>query len=310
MDSSSASCSARVSNDVAHGGTKSVKFIDGHNNGWAILDIQNQFDETEITFWIYMFDTNRILYIYTYEFGIGSDFLALVGFNTDNKIYAYDGGVETEIVATYNKEQWYKMRIVFDLDADRYDVFIDEVLEADDFSFLNGPATSFKACRFISGKAINSGTMGYIDDVNIGELTYEPPAKPNLLFGAGFNDSAPYVELHWNHSLLDVQLFEIQNSTDKISWDYLGNSTTANYTDTHVFNGTARFYRVRACNFTGGSWWNSSFSDIDFEIVYFLPFSEGIENGLNIIESDAPWVALAIILSIIAGLLFMRKRNE
>jgi len=132
---------------------------------------------------------------------------------------------------------------------------------------------------------------------------------PNLLFGAGFNASSPYVELHWNHSLDSTEFFEIQNSSDAISWEYLGQSNTANYTDDEVFNGTARYYRVRACNYTD-EWFNSSFGHPDFEIVYFLLGVGGNgENGIMVQESDAPWIALAIILSIVAGLLFTRVKR-
>ncbi|MBA7491392.1 hypothetical protein ES702_01937 [subsurface metagenome] len=137
--------------------------------------------------------------------------------------------------------------------------------------------------------------------------TPEPPSDPNLLFGAGFNSSTPYVDLQWNHSLLNVQFFEIQNSSDASDWTYLGQSITANYSDTQVFNGTERYYRVRACNQTDGTWYNSSWADWNFEKVYF---EKKIGNGNEIFyESDAPWIALAIILSIIAGLLFTRMKR-
>ena len=151
-------------------------------------------------------------------------------------------------------------------------------------------------------REIGSGTYTQLT------ITWEQPqapSNPNLLFGAGFNSSSPYVELHWNHTLENVEFFEIQNSTDKISWEYLGQSDTANYTDYEVFNGTARYYRVRACNYTD-VWLNSSFCNVDFEIVYFVSEIAG-ENGA--VESDAPWIALAIILSIVAGLLFTRIKR-
>jgi len=113
-----------------------------------------------------------------------------------------------------------------------------------------------------------------------------PPSDPDLLFGAGFNATSPYVELHWNHSLVDVQFFEIQNSSDAESWTYLGQSTTANYTDSQVANGTERYYRVRACNQTGGTWYNSSWADVNFEIVYFIPDTEP-PPSINIPQVDA-----------------------
>lgn len=105
--------------------------------------------------------------------------------------------------------------------------------------------------------------------------TPPPPEKPTTLFGAGFNTSSPYVELHWEWNYTDLDFFEVQNSSDGVSWTYLGQSTTANYTDAQVVNGTERYYRVRANNLTGGTWFNSSFSDVDFETVYFIPGTPG-----------------------------------
>jgi len=55
-----------------------------------------------------------------------------------------------------------------------------------------------------------------------------------------------------------------------VSWEYLGSNTTGEYHDFLVVNGTERYYRVRACNFTGSVWDNSTWSDINFEKVYFL----------------------------------------
>ena len=132
-----------------------------------------------------------------------------------------------------------------------------------------------------------------------------PPADPNLLFGAGFNASSPYVELHWNHSLVNVQFFEVQNSTDKISWDYLGQNTTAEYHDFQVVNGTERYYRVRACNFTYGNWYNSSFTDINLEKVYFIITTEAAEAGDTIIMGAAGvfWIILIILVPIIGYVL-------
>lgn len=114
-----------------------------------------------------------------------------------------------------------------------------------------------------------------------------PPSDPDLLFGAGFNTTSPYVELHWNHSLVDVQFFEVQNSSDGVSWTYLGQSNTANYTDSQVVNGTERYYKVRACNQTGGDWYNSSFTDVNFETVYFISDTEEAPAQINIPQIDA-----------------------
>jgi len=112
-----------------------------------------------------------------------------------------------------------------------------------------------------------------------GGIVYLTPDVPTELFGAGFNSSSPYVELYWNHNNLTlVDVFEVQNSTDKISWDTLGYNTTMEYTDYQVVNGTDRYYRVRACKEQPDGWHNSSWID-DFEKVYFLKGGNGIGGG-------------------------------
>ena len=112
----------------------------------------------------------------------------------------------------------------------------------------------------------------------------EPPKleASNKLFGAGFNASVPNVILRWASNLTDISFFEVQNSTDKISWDYLGQSTTNQYIDLQVTNGLERFYRIRACNYTDGAWDNSTFTDINFEKVYFVSGGDGLFPGLAI----------------------------
>lgn len=100
--------------------------------------------------------------------------------------------------------------------------------------------------------------------------SYSDPDSPELLFGAGFNRSVPYVELCWDHDLNDTDFFEVQNSTNKVAWDTLGTSTTTGYVDYEVENGTERYYRVRACIDQPDGWHNSTFTDINYEEVNFL----------------------------------------
>jgi len=125
--------------------------------------------------------------------------------------------------------------------------------------------------------------------------------RPTDLFGAGFNSSSPYVSLYWKSNLTDISLFEVQNSTDKISWETLGSNTTAEYHDFQVVNGTERYYQVRACNFTGGVWDNSTFTDINFETVYFVEAAEAAEGDTIIMGgSGIFWIILIIIVPIVA----------
>ena len=143
--------------------------------------------------------------------------------------------------------------------------------------------------------------------IGFGEEEERPLVEPpNKLFGAGFNGSIAYVDLRWFSNLTDINFFEVQNSTDKIAWDYLGTSTTNNYTDLEVVNGTERYYRVRACNFTGAAWDNSSFTDINFETVYY---EVGGTPGPGPIGGLFPGLAIGISLLIIGAILALEKRR-
>ena len=121
---------------------------------------------------------------------------------------------------------------------------------------------------------------------------------PTKLFGAGFNTSSPYVDLYWTSNLTDIDFFEVQNSTDNVSWDYLGSNTTAEYHDFQVVNGTERYYQVRACNYTGVFWINSTFTDTNFETVYFVEAAEG--DTIIMGGSGVFWIILIIMVPIVA----------
>jgi len=129
---------------------------------------------------------------------------------------------------------------------------------------------------------------------------------PTKLFGAGFDGSTPYVSLYWTSNLTNIDFFEVQNSTDKITWGYLGQNTTKEYHDFEVVNGTERYYRIRACNFEYGEWFNSSFTDINFETVYFVM---PLGNGVTTIPSLFPGLAFGIALFIIAAAYYYYQRR-
>jgi len=211
---------------------------------------------------------------------------------------------------TYSINTWYKVTLLLDYDTDKFKVYIDDTYYGEVSTVLTG--TGLTNSEHIASSTVHSNT-GYLDDFCIAkyvdpEPTHgdwgeeeEPPVleAPNKLFGAGFNASAPYVILRWASNLTDINFFEIQNSTDKISWDYLGQSTTNQYTDLQVTNGLERFYRIRACNYTGGAWDNSTFTDINFEKVYFVSEGGGLFPGL----------AIGISLLIIGAIYALEKRR-
>ncbi len=160
---------------------------------------------------------------------------------------------------------------------------------------------------------VYSTASGDLDDedvfIDVFTLTIRTPSAPTKLFGAGFNASSPYVKLHWAHALLIFTHFEVQNSSNKVAWDYLGqNATAAQYTDNKVVNGTERYYKVRACRNTGVGWKNSTFTDVNFETVYFVAEIGEDEAAINVFTGSSGifGIILCIIVPIVA---FMLKRR-
>jgi len=111
---------------------------------------------------------------------------------------------------------------------------------------------------------------------------------PSMFYGAGFNDSVPFVDLRWTHDLTVVDFFELQNSSNNIAWEtlaFIGNTSTE-YTDYEVENGTERYYRIRACRDLGAGWDNSSwitnFETVDFLVEIFINPLSGSWESFNV----------------------------
>lgn len=167
---------------------------------------------------------------------------------------------------------------------------------------MDGFSTSTTYVYLYSGTYGSYITNSYFDAIRAGKYIDPEPEhgawgseEPIIemitnLYGAGFNASTPYVELLWTWNYTYRDFFEIQNSSDGESWGYLGQSTTINYTDYLVVNGTERYYKVRACNNTNGGWDNSTFSEVNFEKVYFI-LGIGAGPGPTVIQNvTGEWI--------------------
>jgi len=210
-------------------------------------------------------------------------------FKQDDFVYGYENGGETQVQATNN----------FPLKSPniKYWIGVDSTLGRD----LDGKVDEVRLSSIArSGSYMKANYEACLDDLlDFGEEEeFLPLETPDKLFGAGFNSSSPYVTLHWTTNLTGITFFEVQNSTDKVSWDTLGTNTTAEYHDFQVVNGAERYYRIRACNYTGSAWDNSSFTDINFEKVYFVEADEG--DTIIMGSSGVFWIILIIMLPIIA----------
>jgi len=85
-----------------------------------------------------------------------------------------------------------------------------------------------------------------------------------------------------------------------VDWAYLGQNTTREYTDTTVSNGTEVYYKVRACKLTGVGWKNSSFSDSNFETVYFIEAAGAVAADIIMGAAGVFWILLIILVPVVA----------
>ena len=199
-------------------------------------------------------------------------------------IYWYRNGVPDGTDTTYNTLKTNTQALLLIRTLNSIDADIDEFRASDIVRTANYFKVTYEA--------------GIDHLLDFGEEETPPLEAPDKLFGAGFNASSPFVNLRWVSNLTDISFFEVQNSTDKITWEYLGQNTTMEYNDFQVVNGTEKYYRVRACNFTGAAWKNSTWTDIDFETVYYV---NGSGAGPGPSPSLFPGLAIGIAILIIAG---------
>ena len=226
-----------------------------------------------------------------------------VTFERNDFVYGYEDGVQTQgevigdsPIRTVNNRMFLGVNrdLSLDLDGKLDEIRISNVTRSHEW--------------------LNATYQSNIDDlVDYGEeeeYVDKPMYTPTYLFGAGFNGSAPVVDLYWTSNHTDIDFFEVQNSTDKVTWAYLGQNTTTEYHDLRVINGTQRYYRVRGCNFTDAVWSNSSWSDVNFETVYFVEAVTGGAIPAVVVGATGKYYALAIILLILGLLLGLGMRRR
>ena len=91
---------------------------------------------------------------------------AVVFFRHTGNIEAKDGpsGSTSIALRQYQSDTWYDIKIVMDFQNKTYDVFIDNILEADDFGFFESSYGTPQSFKWRSGETWGTG---WIDCVNI-----------------------------------------------------------------------------------------------------------------------------------------------
>jgi hypothetical protein len=104
----------------------------------------------------------------------------------------------------------------------------------------------------LGGRTLSFDSYRLIFDVNNITTT-----MVSNVFGAGFNNSLnPYIELHWEHSLVNVDNFEINHSSNGVDFSRLALTPNTNYTHNNLVNGSRHWYRIRSTFRHNGNWFN------------------------------------------------------
>lgn len=90
--------------------------------------------------------------------------IANVFFRHTGNIEAYDGYNNNLPLMPYSVNTWYKVKLILDVQNQLYDVYIDDVLLADDFEFYN---ITNKAPRSLFWRSMESSGTGWVDCINI-----------------------------------------------------------------------------------------------------------------------------------------------
>ncbi len=163
------------------------------------------------------------------------------------------------------------------------------------FQLKKAEAGGYSCLGRLSGSDLNGVVETWSTDNDFtryfygGYFKYIPYiTTPNLLFGAGFNASNPFVNLNWNH-LGTVDNFEIHHGNTNITLTFLAFTANLSYNHTGLVNGSYHWYMIRSTFFHVPTltWFNSSFTPLNLERVFYI---QGVGGTVNITRISGSWV--------------------
>lgn len=115
-------------------------------------------------------------------------------FFNDGTIRAHDGANLT-VLQNYAGNTWYDFKLVLDTETDRYDIYIDGILKADQYQLRNDVSDIAKIMFHFN--ASWTGVL-YVDDVRIYETTARKPLQPTA--DANTRDGTSYADTNFGSS--------------------------------------------------------------------------------------------------------------
>ena len=230
-----------VSEEQAHGGTKSMKaYISGNTETDVILNMNDlTTGRYRVEFYMYVPANQTGYYNILQDFnGQNSKWGIQLTFNSGTISIDANGGTYTH---PYTPGTWVKIQHFVDLDNDWIDFYLnDEVVLSYQWSKgTNGDGTTCKldAIDFYSHTANNQAGLYYIDDLVIEQVA--APDAPTNLTATVQNEND--VLLNWTAvDNNDLVYYSISREGEEIA-----TTTNTTYTDTHLYPMTYN-YQVRA----------------------------------------------------------------
>ncbi len=142
----------------------------------------------------------------------GATFAGQMGFSSGNIITRdfTGGGDSWNTVISYSANTWYTVRLIVDTANDRFDVYVDDVLEYEDCVMANiATVDSLSGITFLTGSTANAGI--WLDDIHI--YTQDSPG-----YYTSSTTTAPYyimaVKPYWNITYENTSTVWINISRD------------------------------------------------------------------------------------------------
>lgn len=184
-------------------------------------------------------------------------------FLESNNIYLYDSS-SSVVIATYTENQWVHFKIVYDQITNLFDVYINDVLEADDFDFKsNGNDNGLK---YVYLQTSGSSFYGAIDSLDFSHVNEYYDGR---CLDCGEAEGWINLETEFNFDIDEIDNIELA----VLSFCVLTNASNTNFT-------------VKAYNFDTHKEQeliNVSFSDI-YGLSYYLPLNFSLFSDYGLIK--------------------------
>ena len=236
-----------ISEEQAHGGTKSMKAYKGSTDTDVILNMNDQTTgRYRIEFYMYIPSGHTGYYNILQDYNVSDSKWGIqLTFNDDTVKIDANGHQYTHL---YTPDSWIKIQHFVNLDHDWVDFYMnDELITSYQWSKgVNGAGgvNKLDAINFYSHTVNNQSGLYYIDDIIIEQVP--APAAPTNLTAVVQNGND--VVLNWD----PVDNENLVYYTISRDGEEVGTTTETTYTDTYVYPGLY-YYRVYAyCGPNGG----------------------------------------------------------